>query len=204
MPGAILDMLDLRLVRAGQLDDALHDRDVLLLVGPARVVHLAREPALEYLADRAGEVRRVDPVAHLHAIAVDRQPVAAQRVEDHQRDQLLGILVGPVVVGAATDRGGQLVRVEVALDQQVGARLGGRVGRGWAQRGLLGERARLNRAVYLVGRYLQEAELVCACRLQQHVGAERVRAHECVRVGDRAVHVRLRGEVHDRLWRARL
>src|SRR5580693_9658114 len=69
VPGAVADVLDLGLPRAGQLDDAPHDRHVRLLVGAAGVVDLALHAMLEHVADRGGEVGGVDPVAHLHAVA---------------------------------------------------------------------------------------------------------------------------------------
>ena len=40
--------------------------------------------------------------------------------------------------------------------------------------------------------------------LEQHVGAERVRGDERVGLGDRAVDVRLGGEVDDRVWSGRV
>ena len=40
----------------------------------------------------------------LQAVAVDGQRLAVERVGDEQRDELLGVLVGAVVVGAARDR----------------------------------------------------------------------------------------------------
>jgi hypothetical protein len=35
-------------------------------------------------------VAHVEPVADVLAVAVDRQRLAGERVDDHQRDQLLG------------------------------------------------------------------------------------------------------------------
>ena len=85
-------------------------------------------------------------------------------------------------------------------DEQVAGRLGRRVGRGGVERRALGERARLDRAVDLVGRDLQvalDAELTR--RVEQRAGADHVRAGEGVLVVDRAVDVRLGGEVDDRV-----
>jgi hypothetical protein len=45
-----------------------------------------------------------EPVADLPAIAVDRQRLALKRKNDGERDQLLGKLVGSIVVGAVGDR----------------------------------------------------------------------------------------------------
>ena len=140
----------------------LHDVEVDRLVGAADVVRLARRAVGEHVADPAREVLHVDPVAHLLPVAVDGQRVAVQGVEHHQRDQLLRVLVGPVVVRAAADQRLEPVGVVVGGDEQVGARLGRRVGRGGLQRRLLGERALLDRAVDLVGGDLDVAHAVRA------------------------------------------
>ena len=64
----------------------------------------------------------------------------------------------------------------------------------------LAERADLDRAVDLVGRDVEEAlDAGLAGDVAQHVGAVAVRPHEGVRVLDRAVDVRLGGEVDDRV-----
>ena len=46
----------------------------------------------------------VQPVADVAAVAVDRQRPPVERVQDHQRDQLLGKLKRPVVVRAVRDQ----------------------------------------------------------------------------------------------------
>ena len=200
MPGAVLDVLDQRLVAAGQLDDPAHDLDVLALVRAADVVGLARPAALEDGVDAAAEVLDVEPVAHLAAVAVDGQAVAVQRVEDAERDQLLGVLARAVVVGAAADHGLEAVGVRVGRHEQVAARLGRRVGRRGVERRALGERPLRDRAVDLVGRDLEVARHAALARgVEQHARADHVRAGEGVLVGDRAVDVRLGGEVDDRV-----
>ena len=200
MPGAVLDVLDQRLVAAGQLDDPAHDLDVLALVRAADVVGLARPAALEDGMDAAAEVLDVEPVAHLAAVAVDGQAVAVQRVEDAERDQLLGVLARAVVVGAAADHGLEAVGVRVGRDEQVAARLGRRVGRRGVERRGLGERPLRDRPVDLVGRDLEvAADAAVARRVEQHARPDHVRAGEGVLVGDRAVDVGLGGEVDDRV-----
>ena len=80
--GAVVDVLDQRLVAPGELQDPLDDLDVRQLVGAADVVGLARLAALEHGVDRRGEVLDAEPVADLRAVAVDRQRVAGKGVED--------------------------------------------------------------------------------------------------------------------------
>ena len=65
----------------------------------------------------------VNPVADVQTVAVDRHRLIAQQVADEQRDQLLGELVGTVVVAAARDDRGQAERVDVTPHQEVGRRL---------------------------------------------------------------------------------
>ncbi len=76
------------------------DLDVGLLVPAAHVVGLTQTAAFEHAADGAAMVFHVQPVANLHAIAVHRQRLARQGVDDHQRDELLGEVVRAVVVAA--------------------------------------------------------------------------------------------------------
>ena len=72
-------------------------------------------------------VRHVQPVADLLAVAIHRQRLAGQCVDDHQRDQLLGEVVGPVVVAAVGGEHRQAVGVVVGTNQMVARRLAGRV-----------------------------------------------------------------------------
>ncbi len=123
-----------------------------------------------------------------------------QGVEDHQGDQLLRILARAVVVGAAADHRLGPVGVGVGGDEQVAGRLRRRVGRGRVERRGLGEGARLDRAVDLVGGDLEvagEAELTGG--VEQRPGADQVGAGEGVLIVDRAVDVGLGGEVDDRV-----
>ena len=91
-------------------------RALMSKIGSARVGgRLGRRPAggrLEDRLDGPAVVDDVEPVALLQAVAVDRDLPAAQDVRDHQRHQLLGELVGPVVVGAV---GHADVHVEIRL-----------------------------------------------------------------------------------------
>ncbi len=152
-------------------------------------------------------VEDIEPVPHVAAVAVDGQGLAVQRVQDHQRDQLLRELEGAVVVRAVRDQGGQLVGLVPGAHQVVGPGLGGGVGRVRGVRRRLREGpGRAQGAVDLVRRDVQEPEgLVPALgqgvprRLEQLVGAEDVGADEGPRVVDRSVHVGLGGEIHDRV-----
>src|SRR4029077_1503424 len=186
------DVLDLRLVCTGQLDHPLDHRDVLALVGAADVVGLAGTAVHQHGVNTAAEVLDVEPVANLPPVSIHRQRVPVDRVQHHQRDQLLRILARAVVIGAAHDRGLGAIGVEVGGDEQVTGRLGRRVGRGGVERRGLGEGAGLDRAVYLVGGDLEvtaDAELTGG--VEQGAGADHVGAGEGVLVVDRAIDVGL-------------
>ena len=152
----------------------------------------------------------VQPVAHVAAVAVDRQRTPLERVQDHQRNQLLRKLIRPVVVRAVRDEDRQPVGVEVGPHQVIGRRLARRVRRVRRVRRLLAEQAvGAERAVHLVGRHVQEAERCarsaptasptnCARRLEQHERADDVGVDERPRAVDRPIDVRLGRQVQDR------
>jgi hypothetical protein len=57
----------------------------------------------QHQVDPAAVVVDVQPVADVQPLAVERHLQAVHQVRDEQRDDLLGELVGPVVVRAAGD-----------------------------------------------------------------------------------------------------
>ena len=189
----------------------LHDLEVLHLGVAADVIGLADAAAREHARIGAAVVADVQPVAHVRAIAVHRQRLARQRVEDHQRDQLLRELARAVVVRAVRRQRRQAVGVVPRADEMVGRGLRGRVRavrrvrRRLAERRIVGPK----RAVDLVGRDVEEAEAlarlalgrarpVLARALEQPERADDVGLDERRRAVDRAVDVGLGGEVDDR------
>ena len=75
---------------------------------------------------RGAVVVDVDPVAHVGAGAVDPRSAAVEEVGDLAGDELLDVLPGTVVVGAARDRRPHAEAADPRPHQVVGARLGGR------------------------------------------------------------------------------
>ena len=102
----------------------------------------------------------VDPVAHVGAVAVNRQRLARQGVQCHQGDQFLRELPGSVVVAGVGDHRRQAVGVVPGADQMVGRRLGRGiraarvVWRGFGERRI----AVVEGAEYLIGGDVMEAE----------------------------------------------
>ena len=75
--GPVGHVFDQRFVGSGQLQDPVHDLDVLALVRTAAVVDLTGLAMSQDVADPASEVLHVEPVAHVAPIAVDGEVVAA-------------------------------------------------------------------------------------------------------------------------------
>ncbi len=190
--------------------DRAHDVDVGLLVPAADVVGLAWRAARQHLADRAAVVGHVQPVAHVEAIAVHRQRLAGQGIDDHQRNQLLRELPGAVVVRAVGRQHRQAVGVMPGAHEVVAGGLARRVravrlvGLGFGKGRIL----RAERAIDLVRADVQEAErglhpglerrAMGACGLQQRKRALDVGAHEGGQAVDGAVNMAFGREMHDR------
>lgn len=134
----------------------------------------------------------VDPVAHIESIAVQLGADAFDDVRDLARNELLHMLVGPVVVRAVRDRHAQAIRAEPSAHEQIGARLRGRIRARRVVGRLLGELRRVVErevAIDLVSAHVVEAHVVFARRLNQAERAFHVRLEERLGVGDRVVVV---------------
>jgi hypothetical protein len=90
------------------LEDGLHDVDVGLLVMAPDVIDLAIDAMTDNQIDRIAMVSNIKPVPDVHALAIDRQRLIVDRFLDHERNQLLRVLVRPVVIGAAGHRDREL------------------------------------------------------------------------------------------------
>ena len=218
MPGAVFDSGDLGAVGGAvslgaqlvqQSADGVHDFDVGLFVPAADVVDLAELASFQHAADGAAVVLHIQPVAHLHAVAVNRQRFAGQCVDDHQRNELFRKMIRAVVVGAIGGEHRQAVGVVVGAYQVVAGGLAGAVGAvglvavGFGEGGV----SSAQRAIDLVGRNVQEAKAgfgfafqptpVGAHGFQQAKGADNVGLDEVFGAVDGAVHVAFGGEVDD-------
>src|SRR5690606_34225811 len=137
VPGAVFHVGDLASVglaigaRAQFVEQRAHgvdDLDVGLFIPATDVVGLAGLASLQHAADGAAMVFHVQPVADLHAVAIHRQGLAGQGVDDHQRDELFGEVVRAVVVRAVGGEHRQAVGVVVGTHQVVAGGLAGRIG----------------------------------------------------------------------------
>lgn len=187
------------------------DLEVRLFVQPTNVVGFTYATALQHEPDRRGVILNIEPVADLPAIAVDGKRFALKGVEDHQWDQLLGEMIGTVVVRAVGGQRQEFVRVMISADQVIAGCLRRgvrRVRSEWrflCERGIFGPQ----RPVHFIGRDMEEPEPgflqirelrpVQPGRVEQPQGADDVRLDERFRRIDRAIDVRLRRKVHDRV-----
>ena len=199
---AVGDVLDEVFGLAELLEDGLDDVDVGALIVAADVVDLADAALLQDQVDGMAVILDVEPVADVLAVAVDRQLLVGQRVDDHQRDELLREVVRAVVVRAARDRRRDLVGAMVGHDEQVSTGLRSRIRARRLEVRLFREEeiraVERQVAVDLVRRDLMVAvNAVLAAGVEQHARADDVRLQEDLRILDGAVDMRLRRKVDD-------
>src|SRR5690606_28359082 len=111
------------------ITDAFDHLQVRTLAAPANVISLARSPFLDDQLQRPDMVFHVEPVADVGAIAVDRQWLFLQSIEDHERDEFFGKLVRSEIIGAVRYNDRQAEGAEPCFAEMIGSRLAGRIGR---------------------------------------------------------------------------
>ena len=103
-------------------------------------------------------VFHIEPVAYVFSFSVNRQLLAGEDIVDDERDELLGEVVGTIIVGAARDGHGHMIGVVIGHNDEVGRGLRRTIRTMWAERCRLGEEAVLaQRAIDLVGGHLMES-----------------------------------------------
>ena len=149
-----------------------------------------------------------EPVADLVALAIDRQGLARQGADDHQRDQLFREVIGAVIVGTVGDDHRQAIGMAPGRGQMVRRRLGRRIGRARIIGRVFGEEAfRPQGPEHLVRRDVVKPEPVSPLvlegakmlqrRLQHDKGADHIGLNELARPVDRPVNMALGGEMGD-------
>ena len=131
LPRPIVDVGLERGRLAQQIQDHVGDLLDRLVHAGGDVDRLALDLLQRHLAglrDRLGRVEHVQPVAAGLAVAVDRQLLVGQRLDDEARDHLLRVLVGPVVVERSDHGDRQVIRAPIRVGQAVATGLGARVG----------------------------------------------------------------------------
>ena len=199
---AVGDVLDEVFGLAELLEDGLDDVDVGALIVAADVVDLADAALLQDEVDGAAVILDIEPVADVLAVAVDRQLLIGQRVDDHQRDELLRKMIRAVVIRAARDCRRDLVGAVIRHDQEVRTGFRSRIrARRLEVRLLREEQIRVVErqiAVDFIRRDLMVAvDAVLAAGVEQHARADDIRLQEDLRILDGAVDMRLCREVDD-------
>jgi len=119
--GAVFDVFDEGVVAAGQREKFAGEGEVVDFDFAVEIVDLAIAAFQEGGQDAGGVVFDVDPVAALHAVAVDGDFLAGQEAHDEQRDHFFGPMPGAVVVGAAGHDGGEVEGADKGLHEQFAA-----------------------------------------------------------------------------------
>ena len=189
----------LRLAEGGQ-DPVGHLHDGRLHAA-ADVVGLAHPAPGEHGVDRGAVVVDVQPLPAVLGAGIQGEGLVVERQGAEVRDQLLGELVGPVVVGAVGDRDGEPVGLGVGPHRMVRPRLRRVVGGAGTVRRILGEHlvgVEREIAVDLARRNMVEpGHAALAGRLEHGLGADHVGPEEQPRIEDGQGVVRLGGEVDD-------
>lgn len=199
-----------------QIADGMNDVQILFLVVTANVVGLADHSCGDHGIECTRMILNIEPIADLVALAINRQRLAIQRIEDDQRDQLFGEMIGAVVVGAVGNDGRQAISTAPGSHQMVAGGLGGRIGAAGGVRGgfskewqwlTSGDFIRMGQIpIHLVGGDVVEAESrlarlvqtvpIGACCFQQHIGADDIGLDEVGGARDGAINVTLGGQMH--------
>jgi len=112
-----------------RLDNDLDNVDVLPFVEATDVISFSNLSVVEYHVNRAGMVFHEEPVAHVLALAVNRERLLVTDVVDEKRDELFGELVRTIVVGAVRHDGRHAVGIVERAHEVIGTSLRSRIRR---------------------------------------------------------------------------
>ena len=140
----------------------------------------------------------IEPVANVQSIAVEGDPFAGRRFENHDRDQLLGELPGAVIVGAICEYHWQFIGVMPGTHQVIACGLAGGIGAAWVVGRCFGEASFCpKRTEDLISTDVVKAELllsfsfkllvVAPYGLKKVVGAMDVALKECARTSNGSI-----------------
>jgi hypothetical protein len=189
-------------VRLTQLiEDHFYDIDVHHLAVASEVINRPWLPLEQRGDNRGAMICHVDPIAHIHAVAIDRERLVTERFDNHERNQFFRELIRAVVVRAARHEHFLAIGFVGGEREKVGAGFACRIWRARIDRGLLGEFARrAERAIDFVCGDLDEALSAVAPRaIKQHTRADDICVDEIERRIDAAVDMRFGSEIHDRV-----
>ena len=197
----VCDVADQVVRFAKRLKDQFNHGNILHLCIRADVIDFARPPFEKHRHDSAAMILHMDPVPDVQPVSINGQFLVRKRASDHQRNELLRELIRPVVVRAPRNDDLLPERLVRREREQVRGRLARRIRRTRVEwRHFREASGRSQRAIDLVGRDLQEPlHAMPARRLEKHLGAADVRVDKVSGLGNTAIHMRLRREVHNRV-----
>ena len=204
MAFAILYICDEALRFSQRLTDELHDIDITHLIVPADIIHLAHTAMLQNEIDGLAVILHIQPVTHILSISIDRKRLIRECIRDHERDQLLGELIRPIVIAAAGNRHRQSIRPVIRPHKKIRTCLRAAVRRARMERRLLREKEiwaiQRQIPIHLIRRHLMiPLNAILPARIHQDRRADDIRLEENLRIRNRAIHMRLRREIHDHI-----
>ncbi len=111
------------------LDDHLDDVNVLPLIEATYIISIGNLTLMEDKVDGTGMIFYEQPVSHVESLPIDGERLAMADVINKKRYQLLGELVGTVVVRAVGHDHGHAVGVVEGADKMITRCLRSAVGR---------------------------------------------------------------------------
>ena len=121
------------------LNQQAYEVDVAPLVEAPDIISVSNLPLVEDEVYGTSMVYDIEPVTHILSRTIDRKGTTQDNILDEERDKLLGILVGTVVIGAVRDDRGQTIGVMEGSHEVVTRGLTSRIGTMWVILRLLGE-----------------------------------------------------------------
>lgn len=80
------------------ITDRVYHLNILFLTPPSNVVGLTYVAVFQDPKQRPYMIVYVQPVAHIFAVAINRNRVLIKGIEDHDRNEFFGVLVRAVVI----------------------------------------------------------------------------------------------------------
>jgi hypothetical protein len=140
----------------------------------------------------------VDPVADVHAVAVEGKLFVMKGGLDEGGDEFFRVLAWAVGVGGTGDDHLLVVALDGCRTEEVCSGLCGRVGRRGVERtGIEKAAGRLDRAMNFIGRTLQKRHGMGAADLQEMGHPGDIAVHEVVRVEQGTIDMGLCGKIED-------
>ena len=118
-----------RLPCIDQVADHLRNLEIAPLRATADIISLAEFPPRGDEPERAHVIADIEPIAHVLASSIDGERLALQRVQGHQRNELLRELELAVIVRAVADHGRKPIGAAPGAHQMIGGGFAGGVGR---------------------------------------------------------------------------